>query len=53
MSRTRKGTKPPGYEYWSKRPFSISGPGAFAKRRTHRGERAEGKKQAQEGIGGA
>lgn len=41
MSRTRKGTKPPGFEYWSKRPANKGGAtvGRFTKRRTHRLER--------------
>ncbi len=50
MSRTKKGSKAGGYEYWSRRPFNQCGqtPGPFAKRRTHKAERAEGKRDAQE-----
>jgi hypothetical protein len=44
MSRTKKGQKSPGYEYWSKRPNSMSNPGKVSKNITHRKERAESKK---------
>jgi hypothetical protein len=48
MSRTRKGSKGPGYEYWGKRPGTLKGwcysPGKKAKKLTHRAERREGKK---------
>lgn len=49
MSRTRKGTKPAGYEYWSRRPFNRhgQGPGPDAKRRTHRAERQQAKREAE------
>lgn len=45
MSRTNKGSKPPGFEYWSKRPFNKHGgsTGKYAKKRTHKAERKEGK----------
>ena len=46
MSRTRKGSKGPGYEFWSKRPGKgrmSSGP--YAKLLTHRAERQEGKEE--------
>jgi hypothetical protein len=51
MSRTRKGNKSPGYDYWSKRPGSrkASSPGKFAKKLNHRLERLEGKKQVKKG----
>ena len=47
MSRTRKGKKAPGTEYWSRRPFNKHGqiPGPFAKKRTHKRERQDGKKE--------
>jgi hypothetical protein len=48
MSRTKKGSKGPGYEYWSKRPGKLSTPGKDAKKRTHRLERLDGKKQIKE-----
>lgn len=44
MSRTKKGSKRPGHEYWSKRPNSMSVPGRESKTRTHRLERIEDKK---------
>lgn len=47
MSRTKRGNKAGGFEWWSKRP----GKGQYdrhgskdGKRRTHKAERAEGKK---------
>jgi hypothetical protein len=51
MSRTKHGSKAPGYEYWSKRPGSNSGgsvPGKVSKRFTHRAERRLGKQAAKE-----
>lgn len=52
MSRTRKGKKGPGYEYWSARPGNYNNsPGAGVKRRTHRAERRQGKQQAKEQEG--
>jgi hypothetical protein len=46
MSRTTADTKSPGYEFWSNRPFNKHGGmiGKVAKKRTHKAERAEGKK---------
>lgn len=46
MSRSKKGSKGPGHEYWSKRPGSMAVPGEFSKNRTHRLERLEAKKAA-------
>lgn len=43
MSRTKKGSKAPGYEYWSKRPMRGSNPGSWAKKVTHKIERQRGK----------
>lgn len=43
MSRTKKGSKSPGYEYWSKRPNSISPPGKVSKQITKAKERAAAK----------
>jgi hypothetical protein len=43
MSRTKKGSKPAGYEYWSRRPPSNqhgSPPGKVGKQITHERERA-------------
>jgi hypothetical protein len=48
MSRTNKGKRHTGYEYWSKRPISNKSgavPGKETKRRTHRAERRQAKKQ--------
>ena len=40
MSRSVKGSKGPGYEYWSKRPGPpMLSPGKGSKRLTHRAER--------------
>jgi hypothetical protein len=51
MSRTRKGTKPPGWELWSKRGFTGWGPGRWGKLFTHRTERREGAEQARREVG--
>lgn len=50
MSRTRKGSKGPGFEYWSRRPtkFHYADPGKETKRNTHRLERQEGKREAKQ-----
>lgn len=39
MSRSNKGSKATGYDYWSKRPASGNGYGAVVKDITHRRER--------------
>lgn len=39
MSRTTKGSKPIGYDFWSKRPCSKLGYGPIIKNMTHRVER--------------
>lgn len=44
MSRTKKGSKGAGYEYWSKRPYSGSSPGKITKKLTHSKERSDEKK---------
>ena len=45
MSRTKKGKKSPGYEYWTARPGNTGGgiPGKSTKKRTHRLERKQKK----------
>lgn len=43
MSRTKKGAKAPGYEYWGKRPMAGCSPGAWVKRKTHKIERQRNK----------
>lgn len=53
MSRSKKGGKAPGYEYWSKRPVSNSHgavPGKFTKRRTHKAERRLNRHDAAGGL---
>jgi len=40
MSRTKKGEKSPGSEFWGKRAMSICGPGKIVKKLTHGKERA-------------
>lgn len=50
MSRTSKGSKGSGHEYWGKRS-ELSGmrdPGKVTKRATHRAERRQGKKQTKD-----
>ncbi|QRE00110.1 hypothetical protein [Burkholderia phage BCSR5] len=54
MSRTVKGSKAPGFQYWSKRPVkgeTRASPGAhkFTKKLTHRAERRQGRKECKEG----
>lgn len=53
MSRTIKGSKGPGYEFWSKRPGGWGGRGAYAKLQTHRIERQQHKKEAREACAAA
>jgi hypothetical protein len=45
MSRTKKGSKGPGYEYWTARPGNKQGgrPCKFTKKQTHKAERRLGK----------
>lgn len=48
MSRTRKGSKGHGHEYWSRRPHSNSCgclPGKLSKKLTHKAERQESKRE--------
>ena len=48
MSRTKRGSKPPGWEIWSKRAGSAMtgwNTSAYMKKRTHKMERQEGKKE--------
>ena len=47
MSRTTKGSKAPGYEYWSRRPGSGGCIGKDAKKIIHGIERARGKREAE------
>lgn len=52
MSRSRKGKKAPGFEYWSRRPGNKHGgsPGSATKRHTHAVERQQGKQQSKQGM---
>jgi hypothetical protein len=45
MSRTVKGKKPIGYDYWTKRPYSSAGFGPKIKKLTHKKERAIANKE--------
>lgn len=51
MSRTVRGKKPCGYEYWGRRPCKLlyRDAGPYTKKMTHRAERKAGKKEAQHG----
>jgi hypothetical protein len=49
MSRTRKGSKGPGFEYWSARPGNRGGGlGKSFKKATHRVERQQNKQEARQ-----
>lgn len=43
MSRSVKGSKGYGFEYWSKRPMCYSSPSRWAKQKCHRIERQNDK----------
>jgi hypothetical protein len=43
MSRSAKGSKGPGFEYWGKRPGNGLSPGKATKKITHRLERLKAK----------
>lgn len=45
MSRTKRGSKSPGYDYWSKRPHGNLGFGRAVKILTHRAERQQAKEE--------
>lgn len=51
MSRTKKGGKGPGFEYWSRRPAKVADPepGRETKKITHRQERAVSKRDLKKG----
>ena len=46
MSRSSKGSKGPGFDYWTPRPGNESGgrPGRVAKTHTHRVERQQARR---------
>jgi hypothetical protein len=50
VSRTKKGGKGPGFEYWSRRPSkdNMPKPGKKSKAITHRIERAKAKRKLEE-----
>jgi hypothetical protein len=43
MSRTVKGSKAPGYDFWSRRPGGKCGYGKYEKQKTHEMERMQDK----------
>lgn len=46
MTRTKKGAKGPGYEFWSRRtPTKNCGSGKISKRITNKAERQKAKKE--------
>lgn len=45
MSRSIKGKKSPGHDFWSKRPYSGAGYGPEVKKMTHKKERAQTKQK--------
>jgi hypothetical protein len=49
MSRSVKGAKGPGYEYWSRRSKHRY-PGRLSKTLTHRLERRQGKEQVNDAV---
>jgi len=53
MSRSNKGNKGPGFDYWTRRLGNngMQGYGPDVKRRTHRLERLDGKKQIRKESG--
>jgi hypothetical protein len=48
MSRTIRGSKGAGYDFWSRRPHSGNGHGRVVKDMTHRTERAIAKRDTHE-----
>ena len=52
MSRTIKGAKGPGYDFWSRRAgnFGANGFGPIAKHITHRKERTQNKRIVRESV---
>jgi hypothetical protein len=51
MSRTQKGSKGAGYEYWTARPGNKGSitPSSAAKKRTHKAERQQNKVKLTDG----
>lgn len=50
MSRSRKGAKAPGWEYWSRRPMSGCAPSPENKKICHGIERSQAKAEVRNGI---
>lgn len=50
MARTKRGQKPVGYDYWSRRPTPDMSPGRSAKTMTHRRERIQAKEEIKAGV---
>ncbi len=50
MSRTKKGKKPPGWDYWGKRPFGFGAQGTKDKRVGIQRERALLKRAAKKEV---
>lgn len=50
MSRTIRGAKTSGYDFWSRRPNSGNGFGPIAKQICHRVERLQGRAEARRQI---
>lgn len=50
MSRTKKGSKAPGYDFWGRRPHSGNGHGPIVKAFTHRVERQQAKDQVRQQL---
>jgi hypothetical protein len=50
VSRTKKGNKGAGFEYWGRRPtkYPFADPGKAVKKNTHKLERKEGKREAKD-----
>ncbi|MHA2264762.1 MAG: hypothetical protein ACXAEN_20415 [Candidatus Thorarchaeota archaeon] len=53
MSRTIKGGKGPGYDYWKSRHPTLTHPCRYTKTQTHRHERRVAKQRIREDIVGA
>lgn len=50
MSRTIRGSKASGYDFWSRRPNSGNGFGAIVKRICHRVERLQGRDEVRRQV---
>lgn len=50
MSRTIRGSKPSGYDFWSSRPMSGMGHDVSLKRLCHRIERQQGRAEVRQQV---